>query len=89
MPRERKSELFNHISIANGRHLAAARTKAGLKQTELAQLAGIHPNTLKRLERMDIIPGGWAIGKIEAALKSEGVICQLRPLPSIWNLNGA
>ena len=75
-------------SIANGRHLAAARTLAGLKQTELAQLAALHVNSLKRLERMKTIPRGWAIGKIEDALKSKGIICQLRPSPSILILNG-
>ena len=80
--------LWKH-SIASGRHLAAARTLAGLKQTELAVLAGLHVNSLKRLEHMGAIPKGWAIEKVEAALKSKGVICQLRPSPSIWLLDGA
>ena len=44
--------MHSKPSIANGRHLAAARTLAELKQTELAVLAGLHVNSLKRLERM-------------------------------------
>jgi transcriptional regulator with XRE-family HTH domain len=33
--------------------LAAARIMAGLTQLQLAQLAGVHVNGIKRLERME------------------------------------
>ena len=89
MPRERKSELFNRISIANGRHLAAARTMAGLKQTELAGLAGLHVNSLKRLERMGAIPSGWAIQQLQKALEAQNIICQRWPTTSIREAESA
>ena len=60
--------LRTSSSIANGRHLAAARIMAGLKQTELAMLAGLHVHSLKRLERMGTIPKGWAIERLQKAL---------------------
>ena len=43
------------MHFKNGRHVAAARTMAGLTQVELAQLAGVHVNGIKRLERMDAL----------------------------------
>ena len=75
--------MRNITSIANGRHLAAARTLAGLKQTELAKLAGLHVNSLKRLERMSAISKGWAIERLEKALEAENIICQRWPTISI------
>ncbi len=39
--------------FANGRRVAAARTMAGLTQVQLAELAGVHVNGIKRLERMN------------------------------------
>jgi DNA-binding XRE family transcriptional regulator len=41
------------MHFKNGRHLAVARAMAGLTQLQLAQLAGVHVNGIKRLERMD------------------------------------
>ena len=77
---KRKSELFDSIRIANGRHLAAARTLAGLKQTELAQLAGLHVNSLKRLERMKSIAGSeHACQRLQAALFGQGVQVMVKP----------
>jgi hypothetical protein len=42
-------------SFANGRHLTAARAMAGLKQTELAAMAGLHVNSVKRFAPMRLI----------------------------------
>ena len=55
-----------------GKVIARARRAAGLKQKELAQAAGVHVQTLKRLE------GGSGAGystvkALEKALKAEGV----------------
>ena len=83
-----EANLKNSTSIANGRHLVAARTLAALKQTELARLASLHVNSLKRLERMARIERGWAIEKIEKALQAEGIICQCWPTPSIREAEG-
>ena len=75
--------MRHQTSFASGRHLAAARTLAGLKQTELAMLAGLHVNSLKRLEAMDRIGGGWAVSKIHDALLGKGIMCQTWPTPSV------
>ena len=57
---------------------------AGLKQTELATLAGLHVNSLKRLEAMKTIAGSeYAANCIREALKLKGVIAENWPLPSI------
>jgi hypothetical protein len=53
---------------------------AGLKQVELAKLAGLHVNSLKRLERMKVITGsehsaGWAA----AALAKLGIVVTRDP----------
>ena len=81
--------MHSKPSIANGRHLAAARTLAGLKQTELAGLAGLHVNSLKRLERMVSIPKGWAIERLQKALEAKNIICQRWPTPSIREAESA
>jgi transcriptional regulator with XRE-family HTH domain len=61
-------------AFINGRHLAAARALAGLKQRQLADLAGLHVNSVKRLERMSSINGSeHASEKLAAALETRGV----------------
>jgi transcriptional regulator with XRE-family HTH domain len=56
--------------FANGRHVAAARTKAGLTQAQLAELASVHVNGIKRLERMDCRLGGMTAERVAEALPS-------------------
>ena len=71
-------------SFSGGTHLAAARTMAGLKQTELAQLAGIHVNSIKRLEAMNRIDGSvFAVARIGAALRARGIIAERWPTPYV------
>ena len=67
-----------------GNHIAAARAFAGLNQTELALLAGLHVNSLKRLEAMDSIAGSeYACNRIGEALKARGCVSQASPVPMI------
>ena len=67
-----------------GRHIAASRAMAGLKQTELAALAGLHVNSLKRLEAMKGVAGSeHAANRVGEALKIKGVVAQSWPLPAI------
>lgn len=76
--------MRHRSSFANGRHLAAARTLAGLKQTELAELAGLHVNSLKRLERMAHIHGSdHAAKRIEDSLRAKGIIAATWPTPNL------
>ena len=71
-------------SFSGGTHLAAARTMAGLKQTELAQLAGIHVNSIKRLEAMKEIRGfTHAVEKIGQALLAQGILAERWPMPYV------
>ncbi len=68
----------------SGRHVAASRAMAGLKQTELAALAGLHVNSLKRLEAMNYVSGSeHAANRIGEALKLKGVIAQNWPQQTI------
>jgi transcriptional regulator with XRE-family HTH domain len=60
--------------FATGRHLAAARTMAGLTQVQLAELAGVHVNGIKRLERMDSRLGGMTVQRIVEALHRRGIL---------------
>ncbi len=69
--------------FASGRHIAAARTIAGLTQTELAEIAGIHRNSLARLESMERITDTMAASAVHQALRQLGVICQTRPVIAI------
>ncbi len=67
-----------------GRHIAASRAMAGLKQTELAELAGLHVNSLKRLVAMKWIAGSeHASNRIGEALKAKGIVAQTWPMPAI------
>jgi transcriptional regulator with XRE-family HTH domain len=70
-------------NIATGRQLTAARILAGLSQTELASLAGIHRNSLQRLEGLDLLKDCSALEKIETALRTKGVTVSRWPSISI------
>jgi DNA-binding XRE family transcriptional regulator len=70
--------------FTSGRHVAASRAMAGLKQTELAALAGLHVNSLKRLEAMKGILGSeHAANRVGEALRLRGVIAETWPMPLI------
>jgi transcriptional regulator with XRE-family HTH domain len=69
--------------FANGRHLAAARAFAGLTQLELAQLAGVHVNGIKRLERMNTGLGGMTAERVAEALHRCGIVIDRWPTPFV------
>lgn len=76
--------MTHRASFASGRHLAAARTMAGLKQTELAAMAGLHVNSLKRLERMKHIYGSdYAAQRFGEALRQKGIVAETWPTPNV------
>lgn len=78
--------MRHQSNFTTGRHLAAARTLAGLKQTELAALAGLHVNSLKRLEAMAAIQcktSPHAVERINKALLAAGVIAEGSPMPLV------
>lgn len=61
---------YGRASIARG--VVRDRLKLGLKQKELADLAGIRVETLSRIESGRHTPGLATIEKIDAALKAAG-----------------
>jgi transcriptional regulator with XRE-family HTH domain len=81
--------MQHRSNFASGRHIIAARTLAGLSQEQLAGLADLHRNSLQRLESKASFKGGWALERIETALRLKGVIVQRLPMPSIAMTGGA
>jgi transcriptional regulator with XRE-family HTH domain len=61
------------MTLRNGRHLKAARIMAGLTQVQLADAAGLHPNSVKRWEGYSRRIGGHAVGLMVEALELYGV----------------
>ena len=76
--------MTHRQSFKNGAHLKAARAFAGLKQSELAALAGLHVNSIKRLEGLHRIPfrdhAAECAGK---ALLAKGVIADVLPVAHV------
>jgi hypothetical protein len=71
-------------AFANGAHVKAARTFAGLKQTQLAILSGLHVNSIKRIESAHFITGrDHAASRVSEALKSAGIITGTWPSPFV------
>lgn len=58
-------------TVIRGAMIREARTQAGLTRPELAAAAGVHPSTIKRLEKFDIVPrSSWyALQKTVTAIK--------------------
>jgi DNA-binding XRE family transcriptional regulator len=70
--------------FSNGTHVKAARALAGMKQTELATLARLHVNSIKRLERARFIAGRDHAGsRVAEALKGAGIITGTWPTPFV------
>ena len=69
--------------FANGRHVAAARIMAGLTQVQLTQLAGVHVNGIKRLERMNSGLGGTTAQLVAEALQKRGILVDRWPTPFV------
>ena len=76
--------MRRHFSFASGRHIAAARVLSGLTQSELAARAGIHRNSLARLEVMEKINDSMSAAAIHQALLQLGIVCQTRPVVGVF-----
>ena len=57
-----------------GRQLAAARVLAGITQEQLAELAGLHVNSIRYMERQAKITTGFSSERVAEALAGAGVI---------------
>lgn len=71
--------------IKSGAQIRAARALLGMKRTDLARAAGLHPNAIKYWEARDIPPGcqPFAIGRIATALRANGVVAFADPHPGV------
>ena len=65
--------------FADGQHLRAARTFAGLQQKELAELCGCHETAVRYWESMGEPFSGHVPKLMSAALLEKGVIVSLWP----------
>ena len=59
--------------LITGNQLKAARALAGLKQSELAQLAGLHVNSVRYLERQKFITPLFSAKRVAEAMEAQGV----------------
>ena len=59
--------------FASGRHLAAARTLAGITQRELAERSGLHQNSVKFHEKKPSLVEGHAPERFAEALAKLGI----------------
>jgi len=57
-----------------GRQLAAARVLAGITQQQLAELADLHVNSIRYMERQKWITTGHSSGLVAEALTNSGVM---------------
>ena len=66
---------------ATGGTITELRRGAGLTQARLAMSAGLHINSVKRLERFEFVPAeSWfALGRVAGALKAAGA-----GIPAAW-----
>ncbi len=81
--------MTHRQSFKNGTHLKAARAFAGLKQSELASLAGLHGNSIKRLEGLPRIPfRDYAAECAGKALLAKGIIADVLPVVHVRLADG-
>ena len=75
----------DEMTLRTGRQLKAARALAGIAQSELAAAAGLHTNSVRRLERMEQISrySDYSCSKVEDALLQFGIECTADPLPGV------
>ena len=81
--------MTHRQSFKSGCHLKAARAFAGMKQSELAALAGLHVNSIKRLEGLTRIPfRDHAAECAGRALLAKGIIADVLPVAHVRLADG-
>jgi DNA-binding XRE family transcriptional regulator len=69
-------------TVLDGERLREMRRQRGLSQEQLADLAGISPSTMARLESQDRSPcRSWTLGRLAAAL--DETPASMRPGPTV------
>ena len=70
-------------TLVLGRQVSAGRMLAGLTQRELARAAGLHVNSIRYLERQNRIRADYSRERVEAAMRSLGVLFFREPTPGV------
>jgi transcriptional regulator with XRE-family HTH domain len=63
-----------------GQQLAAGRALINLTQKELASAAGLHPNSIRYLERQNRITTGFSRERFEQAMREGKLFTTMMPL---------
>jgi hypothetical protein len=69
--------------LMRGRQLSAGRALIAVTQEELARVAGLHPNSIRYLERQERITTGFSRDRVEHAMLELGVIFFYSPSPGV------
>ena len=69
--------------LIRGQQLSAGRALVYLTQKELARAAGLHPNSIRYLERQERITTGFSRERVEQAMLELGVIFFYSPSPGV------
>jgi transcriptional regulator with XRE-family HTH domain len=69
--------------LMRGQQLSAGRALIDLTQQELARVAGLHPNSIRYLERQERITTGFSRERVEQAMLHLGVIFFDFPSPGV------
>jgi transcriptional regulator with XRE-family HTH domain len=69
--------------LIRGQQLSAGRALINVTQKELAGAAGLHPNSIRYLERQDRITTGFSSSRVEQAMLELGVIFFISPSPGV------
>jgi transcriptional regulator with XRE-family HTH domain len=66
-------------NIRSGSQLKAARALLGLTQEDVAAAAGLHPNSIRYIERQKRVTTGHSSRIVEEALNTLGVVFFIAP----------
>jgi transcriptional regulator with XRE-family HTH domain len=69
--------------LIRGQQLSAGRALIAVTQEELARAAGLHPNSIRYLERQERIATGFSSERVEQAMLELGVIFFYSPSPGL------
>jgi hypothetical protein len=69
--------------LIRGQQLSAGRALIAVTQRELARAAGLHPNSIRYLERQERIATGFSSERVEQAMLELGVIFFYSPSPGL------
>jgi hypothetical protein len=69
--------------LVRGQQLSAGRALINITQQELARAAGLHPNSIRYLERQERITTGFSRERVEQAMLELGVIFFYSPSPGV------